>query len=334
MKVFVKQLGIEPFYNLSDIANNLVVISFLLIFLSSCSTVTDVWDGATNKVGGFFSDEDYLSSDVDEDDSFPDLADVPDQASSGSETQRKNAASGLISDSNNSQYTQQVRRQEPIEVRPVKDISNLENSINEPPPPIAVPSSPVVQSNLEKETTTLLSEKFGEASLNNNSQSIPESSSVGESVSMQSTSNESSSKILSTLPSTSPKSLREFNKNAYRVSSLVATINFKSGSSKLDNNDRRIIEEVVRLHNKNGGVIRVTGHASSRTQNLDRLKHKLANFNISMKRANVVASALIQKGIPAGNLYVGAMSDNEPVFYEVMPNGEYGNQRAEIYMDY
>ena len=333
MKVFVKQLRIEPFYNLSDVANNLVVISFLSIFLVSCSTVTDVWDGASSKVGGFFSDDDYLSSDADEDNSFPDLADVPDQASSGSEAQRKKAASGLISDSKNSQYTQQVRRQEPIEVRPIKDISNLENSINDSPPPIAVPSSPVTQSNLKKESTALLSEKLAVTPLTN-SQPIAGSLPSDESVSMQSATNESSSNILSTLSSTSPKSLREFNKNAYRVSSLVATINFKSGSSNLNNSDKRIIDEVVKLYSKNGGVIRVTGHASSRTQNLDRFKHKLANFNISMKRANVVASALIQKGIPPGNLYVGAMSDNEPVFYEVMPNGEYGNQRAEIYMDY
>ena len=333
MKIFVKQLRIEPFYNLSDIANNLMVISFLCIFLSSCSTVTDVWDGATSKVGGFFSDEDYLSSEADEDDSFPNLADVPDEASSGSETQRQKAASGLISDSNNSQYTQQVRRQDPIEVRPVKDVSNLEKSINEPPPPIAVPSSPVIQSNLEEDSTSL-AERLGKTALNSN-QSISEPLSGDLSPSQVSvTEKDPSSEILSTLPSTSPKSLREFNKNAYRVSSLVATINFKSGSSRLDNSDKRIIDEVVKLHSKNGGVIRVTGHASSRTQNLDRLKHKLANFNISMQRANVVATELIQKGIPAGNLYVGAMSDNEPVFYEVMPNGEYGNQRAEIYMDY
>jgi len=33
-------------------------------------------------------------------------------------------------------------------------------------------------------------------------------------------------------------------------------------------------------------------------------------------------------------MYVGAVADNEPVYYEVMPSGEAGNRRAEIYIDY
>lgn len=91
---------------------------------------------------------------------------------------------------------------------------------------------------------------------------------------------------------------------------------------------------MIKLRSEYNGAIRVIGHASSRTQNLDPLRHKLANFRVSLNRANSVAAALMSKGLPADRLFVGAVSDNEPLYYEVMPAGESGNQRAEIYLDY
>jgi hypothetical protein len=42
----------------------------------------------------------------------------------------------------------------------------------------------------------------------------------------------------------------------------------------------------------------------------------------------------MSKGLSADRLFVGAVSDNEPLYSEVMPAGESGNQRAEIYIDY
>ena len=64
------------------------------------------------------------------------------------------------------------------------------------------------------------------------------------------------------------------------------------------------------------------------------MRHKLVNFRVSLNRANSVAAALMAKGLPADKLFVGAVSDNEPLYYEVMPSGDAGNQRAEIYLDY
>ena len=331
MKSIDEQATIRFVHNLKKILNNFLFFGFVVFFSSGCSTVSDVWDGASNTVGGLFADDDYVSDEADTSNDFPDLASVPDQTPLSSGAERNKAVTGLVADSNNAQYTKQVRRQEPVAIRPIQDISKLESALNEPPPPLAVPSSPVVESTLSEDASTSLAQRLG---VSEQIDSLVSQNDKDNNSSENISNNNPPEPILSTLPSTSPKSISEFNAKAYRVSSLIATINFVSGSSKLDNKDRRILDEVIKLHNRHGGSIRVTGHASSRTQNLDRLKHKLANFNISMKRANAVASSLIEKGIPAGNLYVGAMSDNEPVFYEVMPNGEYGNQRAEIYMDY
>lgn len=131
-----------------------------------------------------------------------------------------------------------------------------------------------------------------------------------------------------------PNSLSTYDASAFRVSTHISTVTFPTGSSRLTAADRRALDDVINLREQYNGAIRVIGHASSRTQDLDPLRHKLVNFRISLNRANAVAAALITRGLPADRLFVGAVSDNEPVYYEVMPAGESGNQRAEIYLDY
>jgi len=90
----------------------------------------------------------------------------------------------------------------------------------------------------------------------------------------------------------------------------------------------------VKLKNEKGGSLRVVGHASSRTRDVDPLRHRLVNFRLSLARANAVARALARRGVPASEVRVQAMSDNVPLYHEFMPSGEAGNRRAEIYLDY
>ena len=111
----------------------------------------------------------------------------------------------------------------------------------------------------------------------------------------------------------------------------VATIAFAVGSAALDPGDRRQISEIVRSFRQRGGAIRVEGHASSRTKDMQPVQHQLVNFDVSLNRANAVASELIRQGVPAEAVFVAAMSDSQPIYYEVMPAGEAGNQRVEIY---
>ena len=113
----------------------------------------------------------------------------------------------------------------------------------------------------------------------------------------------------------------------------VATIVFPHGSSRLDARDRQILRQVTQLLRQTGGRVRVVGHASSRTRNMDPVLHKMTNFQISMKRADAVASALMQLGVRNEDILLGAVSDSEPIFYEVMPSGEAGNRRTEVFID-
>jgi outer membrane protein OmpA-like peptidoglycan-associated protein len=111
----------------------------------------------------------------------------------------------------------------------------------------------------------------------------------------------------------------------------AAIIGFKGGSARLNAADRGRIRQVASLYRQRGGAIRVEGHASSRTKDMDPVRHQMVNFDISLNRANVVARELVRAGVPESAVFVAAMSDTRPIYYEVMPAGDAGNQRVEIY---
>ncbi len=113
----------------------------------------------------------------------------------------------------------------------------------------------------------------------------------------------------------------------------VATILFTKGSAELDARGRRILDDVFRLHRQRGGTMRVSGHASLRTRNLDAGTHRTVNYRISAARADSVARELMRRGVRADEISVDARTDSEPVYYEIRPSGEAGNRRAEIYFE-
>ena len=117
------------------------------------------------------------------------------------------------------------------------------------------------------------------------------------------------------------------------ASRKVATILFDNGSAHLRQRDHEILRGVVRLHRQRGGRVRVIGHASSRTRSMDPVRHKMVNFQVSADRAQAVRDALVRAGLGRQSIGTQAVSDNQPLYYEVMPSGEAGNRRAEIYID-
>ncbi len=107
---------------------------------------------------------------------------------------------------------------------------------------------------------------------------------------------------------------------------------FGHGSSRLSKKDIEIIKNIANKAITTNAVVHVKGHASMRTRNMDPIQHALANFNISIKRANAVAKELINHGVPAGRLIIDAVGASEPVSTEAMPSGERANRRAEIFL--
>lgn len=111
-------------------------------------------------------------------------------------------------------------------------------------------------------------------------------------------------------------------------------IRFTNGSSRLSASDRGVVHELVPLIREYNASVKIVGHASSRTRNMDPSEHKLINFEVSLKRANAVAEALISAGAPSDRISVVAVGDSQPLSSEAMPAGEAENRRAEIYLIY
>ncbi len=114
---------------------------------------------------------------------------------------------------------------------------------------------------------------------------------------------------------------------------LVAVIYFGHSSSRLDGKDRAVLRDVVALHRRHGGTIRVIGHASAHTGVTDQITHDLTNFEMSLRRANSVAAELIALGAARDRIQAAARSDKQPIYHEFMSTGQAGNRRVEIFLE-
>ncbi len=119
-----------------------------------------------------------------------------------------------------------------------------------------------------------------------------------------------------------------------KIQFKIATINFNSGSSSINKEGYNKIKKVLKLANDKNAIVKIVGHASTRTKDMDILKHKMVNFVISDKRAQAVASIFVKNKFPLDKLITEAVSDSKPLFHEVMPAGTSANQRTEIYLIY
>jgi flagellar motor protein MotB len=114
----------------------------------------------------------------------------------------------------------------------------------------------------------------------------------------------------------------------------VGTVLFADNSSKVSDSYDKLLKDIVNMTKEKGGILRVVGHASPGGQGADPLKQRVANFRVSLARANAVAGELVRLGVPAGSVMVEGRADNEPLYPESAPGGDAGNRRAEIYIDY
>jgi outer membrane protein OmpA-like peptidoglycan-associated protein len=116
------------------------------------------------------------------------------------------------------------------------------------------------------------------------------------------------------------------------VGQAVGYVYFGNGSSGLSDSDRDVLRQVVQLQRIQGGVLRIIGHASQRTGNLDALAQDQVNRKVSLERATAVARALVNMGVQPILVQVAAAGDNQTLYAESTPAGEAGNRRAEVYL--
>ena len=131
-----------------------------------------------------------------------------------------------------------------------------------------------------------------------------------------------------------PEAEPEVEDNTPSITYQLETFYFEDGSAVLGANYNKNIREIVKLAKQNDAQIMIYGHSSSRTRNMDPVSHKVANFEISMKRAENVAKSLVRAGLPKSKITVEALADTYPAYLEVMPEGERLNRRVEVYISY
>ena len=107
----------------------------------------------------------------------------------------------------------------------------------------------------------------------------------------------------------------------------LATITFNRGTA-LDNERMNILRQVADMARARGATLLVVGHASGAGPANDPVRRRIANFSVSQDRANAVARALMQFGLPAETVEISAVGDAEPL----ERGAGASNQRAEIFL--
>lgn len=113
---------------------------------------------------------------------------------------------------------------------------------------------------------------------------------------------------------------------------MVGIIFFAHASAQLDSRDREVLEAVIALHRERGGVIRILGFASDSGGGGS---PNPRDIGISLARAESVGWALVRLGVdPLRILPEGRALGGGTPSYEFMPEGEDGERRVEIYLEY
>jgi outer membrane protein OmpA-like peptidoglycan-associated protein len=307
------------------------------------------------------------------DQSFPNLASVPEKPTPTSAAERQKMAEGLVADRENARYSSEVIRRQgevgmspalPPAVPPAAAIAQLQGGTGMPPPPPAVPAAPVAKAPVPvpaAKTTQPAAAPTASAGVPRlQPPKAPEGETARPSlrapVAIPFHPEDSGPVVVTSDGVTGgygmlgasgvPKLTLVSGDGGQALvaeggipfgggfgGTKVATIQFANGSAALTSTDRRILAQVRDLQRQRGGMLRVVGHASSRTRDMDMTRHDRVNQDVSARRAEAVAVELRRLGVAAEAVQIAARADRAPLYREVMPSGEAGNRRTEIYLD-
>ena len=263
---------------------------------------------------------------------YPKLSSVPQRPAAPSEAQRKAMANSLAADRKSARYTDgQIRRQS-------ESVTRLDIAAQPPAAPqivrptarsrpSSVPLTPPAVAPIARAAPPLRANSSVRPSFPSG---VASSGSIASLVPPARRRFVPAKRFSTRFPAGVGAPIRPSAVAASGRAGALETIYFKSGSSRVTAAARRKIRRAVDLVKSRSGRLVVIGHASSRTRDLDPLRHHLANFRISYDRAEAVAKELVRQGVARNMIEISAMSDSRPVFHEVMPAGEARNRRVEI----
>jgi outer membrane protein OmpA-like peptidoglycan-associated protein len=114
------------------------------------------------------------------------------------------------------------------------------------------------------------------------------------------------------------------------ISVLEDSVFFVSGARTLAPAEARKLDALVQVAQSKNARLKVIGFASA-TGSGSPVDRQVRNFNISMDRANLVASLLIQSGLPASAVVVEARGEDQQASFGAP---ESFSRRADIYFEY
>ena len=320
----------------------------LPLLLAACSSTPD-W---ANPVAWFDSDEPEQPTQVTNAENvvpaegFPNLSSVPGESPQTATGDYKNQVTeGLVADRNNAEYSNQplTARSTLVPAAPPPSVPQAPSVAGTAPlvpaaPQSAVPAVPQSVNSVSQQApqqTTLISSQGGSVlppAFPNGAPSYSQQQYSGPAYNTPSWGSPYGQQPYAQQQAYGQQSYGS-PYGAQASGQLVSVIYFAHGSSNLNNQDMQVIRDVSSLYGQRGGAITVLGHSSSRTQLTDALRHQQVNYEISGKRAEAVTRALLNSGVPGGQVITDAQSDSNPVFHEFMPTGEAGNRRVEIYVN-
>src|SRR5579885_2348346 len=107
-------------------------------------------------------------------------------------------------------------------------------------------------------------------------------------------------------PETRTASLGSGERRAAPASSQeLGAVSFADGSAALSDADRTRLSEIAALHHRQGGAIRVIGHAKPIAAQ-EAMQQQLDSFTLALSRARAVAQELGAEGVPANAIEVEA----------------------------
>jgi outer membrane protein OmpA-like peptidoglycan-associated protein len=299
---------------------------------------------------------------------YPKLSSVPDRPDPITIARiRKELTEGLIADSKNARYTDEIIRREPpappprpvqVAKAPAPAVAKLSTVKPPPPPKLADAPAPSVTTAAAQDVseTSAATAPTAAAPAKLKVAAAPASAEAPEtqqgsaqtapaklatSTPRQAKPTTSTAALARPAPPPPPPQLPQLAATAAAQptgrpaqSAQIATIFFGSATAVLTKDDVAVLREVAALQRETGGTVRVVGHSSRGAPALDRVKQGLLNFKLSLDRANAVAEALTRFGVARDRLDVIARGDGELLYAESSAAGAAGNRRAEIFLEF
>jgi len=112
----------------------------------------------------------------------------------------------------------------------------------------------------------------------------------------------------------------------------IGTIYFKDGSAVVQRSDVPILQQLAGAQRQSGGILEIVGHASGLVKTFDPVRRSSINYEVSLRRAKSVGTALVGLGVPVSQLRMDGVGDSKQLYSEYTPAGEAANRRVEIFL--